>query len=126
MMRNMMGPQAVFTTGKMLPEDDRPWEQLGAVRRDVKPHRGDLLRLLGTASLVCGFLTPALLVPGVVGLPLAVAVLMLAHRDLGRMGRGVLDPAGKVETEKAKHHALVGLFLNVIGLLGAGVLLLRL
>jgi hypothetical protein len=121
-----MAPQAVSTRGMMLPQDDRPWEQPGAVRRDVEPHRGDLLVLLGTASLVCGFLTPALVVPGVVGLPLSVVVLVLAYRDLGRMGRGMLDPAGRAEAEKAIQHALVGLFFNVIGLLGAGALLLRL
>jgi hypothetical protein len=126
MMRDVMAPQALSPPGMMLPEDDRPWEQPGAVRRDVEPHRGGLLLLLGTVSLVCGFLTPGLVVPGVVGLPLSVVVLVLGYRDLGRMGQGVLDPAGRAETGKATQHALVGLFFNVIGLLGSGALLLRL
>jgi hypothetical protein len=45
----------------------------------------------------------------VVGLPLAVAVLVLSNRDLGRMRRGLLDPAGRGETEKAWGLALEGL-----------------
>jgi hypothetical protein len=44
--------------------------------------------------------------PGVVGLPLAVAVLVLSGRDLARMWRGLFDPAGRRETEKAGDLAL--------------------
>jgi hypothetical protein len=45
-----------------IPHDDltgdepRPWEQLGAVRRDVRPHRGHVLMWLGTATVACGVL----------------------------------------------------------------------
>jgi hypothetical protein len=60
--------------------------------------------------------------PGVVGLSLSVAVLVLPGRDQGRMRRGLLDPAGRAETEKAWGLALGGLVLSVVGLLIHGVL----
>jgi hypothetical protein len=75
---------------------------------------------------VCGFLAPIFVVPGVVGLPLAVAVLVVSSRDLARMRRGLLDPAGRAETEKAGDLALGGLFLSAIGLLICGLLFLSL
>jgi hypothetical protein len=107
-------------------DDDRPWGRPGAVRRDVEPHRGNVLRLLGVVALVCGFLSPVLVVPGVVGLPLAVAVLVVSSRDLARMRRGLLDPAGRAETERAGGLALEGLFLSVVGTLIRGSLVLSL
>src|SRR5262245_52620816 len=98
-------------------DDPRPWERPGAVRRDCAPHRGRLLRVLGAIALVCGILALLLAVPGLVGLPLSVAVLRLSGRDLARMRRGLLDPAGRAETERAGDLAIGGLFLSVIGLL---------
>ncbi|HEV3258190.1 MAG TPA: hypothetical protein VG013_14995, partial [Gemmataceae bacterium] len=49
----------------------RPWEQPGAVRRDVAPHRGELLRLLATISLACSAAGVLLVLPAVVGVLLA-------------------------------------------------------
>jgi hypothetical protein len=80
--------------------------------------------VLGGVSLVCGILAVLLAVPGVVGLPLAVAVLVLSGRDQGRMLQGQLDPFGWTETEKAGSLALGGLFLSIVGLLLHGVLVL--
>jgi hypothetical protein len=69
------------------------------VRRDCELHRGRLLGVLGGVSLVCGFLAPILAVSGLIGLPLAVAVLMLASRDLARVRRGRLDAVDQVRGE---------------------------
>ena len=76
-----------------------------------------ILGVLGTVALVCGILALVLAVPGLVGLPLSFAVLRMADRDLTRMRRGLLDPAGRAETEKAGNLALGGLVLSVILLL---------
>jgi hypothetical protein len=62
---------------------------------------GDTLRVLGAVALVCGILAPVLGVPSVIGLPLSAAVLVLSGRDLARMRRGLLDPAGEAETDGA-------------------------
>jgi hypothetical protein len=96
------------------------------VRRDVEPHRGNVLRVLGAVGLVCGFLSPVLLVPGVVGLPVSVVVLVLAYRDLARMRRGLLDPAGRAETETARVLADKGLLFSVAAVLVGGMLVLSL
>jgi hypothetical protein len=105
-------------------DEDRPWERPGAVRRDCEPHRGPLLRVLGAVALVCGILAWMLAVPGVIGLPFAAAVLIMSSRDLSRMRRGLLDPAGRAETDKAGTLALEGLVLSVVGPLIHGVLVL--
>jgi hypothetical protein len=34
------------------PDDPRPWEQPGAVRRDVEPHRGRPLLVFGSVALL--------------------------------------------------------------------------
>ena len=51
-------------------------------------------------------------------------MFVLSNRDLGRMRRGLLDPAGRVETEEAWGLALEGLVLSVVGPLIHGVLVL--
>jgi len=53
-------------------------------------------------------------------------VLVLSGRDQGRMRRGLLDPAGSAETEKAGGLALEGLFLSVVGMLIHDVVVLSL
>jgi hypothetical protein len=98
--------------------DRRPWEEPGAVRRDVEPHRSPLLLMLCTAALFVGFLSfpvaalgAALGVPS--GPPLAPvwgpavggiaalsgvafpgSVVYLAAQDLRRMRHGLMDPTG--------------------------------
>jgi hypothetical protein len=51
-------------------------------------------------------------------------VLVLSDRDLARVRRGLLDPAGRAETERAWGLALEGLVLRVVGPLIHGVLVL--
>jgi hypothetical protein len=85
-----------------------------------------VLRLLGVVGLVCGILTPVLVVPGLIGLPLAVAVFVLSGRDLARMRRGLLDPAGRAETETARALADKGLLFSVAGVFVWGLLVLSL
>ena len=105
---------------------ERPWELPGAVRRDCAPHRGAILGVLGTVALMCGILAVVLVVPGLVGLPLSFAVLRMSDRDLARMRRGLLDPAGRAETEKAGDLADASLLLSVAGVLIWGVVVLSL
>ena len=78
-------------------DDERPWEQPAAVRRDCEPHRGVLLRALGGASVVLVALTMVLVVPGLLAVPFSVSVLVAARRDLRKMAAGVMDPAGSCQ-----------------------------
>src|SRR5262249_15413264 len=86
-------------------EDDRPWEQPGAVRRDCAPHRAPLFRLLKTANglavvaiLLCAPLT-------LVTLGVGLTTWILARRDLRAMQAGRMDPAGKAATDRALKRA---------------------
>ncbi len=89
-------------------DDARPWEQPGAVRRDVEPHRGGLLRALGVTSLLLGALAPVLLLPALVALPLGVVVWMCARRDLREMAAGAMDPGGWDATRAGRDCGALG------------------
>jgi hypothetical protein len=104
--------------------DDRPWEQPGAVRRDCRPHRGDLLVALGNLCLGLGFLSLWFLLPACVAVPLAGVVWLLARRDLVRMKAGLIDPAGARLTGRSATLATLGVLLTLPGLFFAVVLLL--
>jgi hypothetical protein len=127
--------------------DDRPWEQPGAVRRDCEPHRGPALRLLGWAGVTlmagglplgcCGtvLLGPVPLPGGLAGpallfllpaLALTSGVAWAARRDLAGMREGLRDPAGRRETQAAKWLGDVGLVLGLLGgVLGSVVIIIN-
>jgi hypothetical protein len=102
------GPQPV-------PDEPRPWERPGTVRRDVEPHRDRLLRLLGIASLVIPFaglfLSP--LIGLVAGVSLGLTVWVLAGRDLAKMEAGLMDPDGRRETKSARRLGLAGVLVSL-------------
>jgi hypothetical protein len=84
------------------PEEDRPWERPGVVRRDRVPHRGRLLRGLGVAAVIFGLLALPLAIPGVIALALAYAVFDMARHDLAEIRAGQMDPAGQLPAEDAR------------------------
>jgi hypothetical protein len=99
------------------PDDTRPWERPGAVRRDVEPHRGHWLRLLGGIALILG-LVSCLVFPFVLlSLPLSAVVLLLARRDLARMRAGTTDPAGRKATIEARFEASLSVAVSFLMLL---------
>jgi hypothetical protein len=103
--------------------DERPWEKAGQLRRDALPHRGPLLDVLGTASVLCAILAAGPVIPGLLGLPLGVAALLLARRDLSKMRAGLVDRTGQARTEEALRWARWGVLLNLVVLLLAGAML---
>jgi hypothetical protein len=77
------------------PDEPRPWERPGAVRRDVEPHRGQMLMLLGLASGFLALSAPMVaMLPSLVSFPVGVTVVVLARRDSARMHAGHMDPEG--------------------------------
>jgi hypothetical protein len=112
-----MAPTEVST------DEDRPWERHG--RRDARPHRALFLDVMATASVLCSIFSLCLLIPALLGLPLAIASLVLTRQDLNQMRAGLMDPGGKGQTEGARTWAGWGLLLNLIVLLVAALLLLR-
>jgi hypothetical protein len=104
--------------------DPRPWDQPEAVRRDVAPHRSNLLVLLATVALALGLSSFCLVVTGWAALPLALAVDWLAQRDLERMTAGTMDPRGRAEAERAQELAGYACALGFVGGLLCGLPLL--
>jgi hypothetical protein len=101
-----------------------PWEQPGAYRRDCASHRGELLELLGLASILlscCGFIT--LGVSALVGLPLGFLVMYLARCDLAQMKLGKMDPHGEPMTDGAWYQGCCGA-LVALAALALGVVVL--
>jgi hypothetical protein len=94
-------------------DDDRPWEQPGAVRRDCEPHRGDVLLSFGRVSLVVGLLGFVLGLTTLVALPLGVVIDVLAWRDLRRIRAGEMDPRGEGTVRRAQRVAEWAIALNV-------------
>jgi hypothetical protein len=102
---------------------DRPWERPGAVRRDSLPHRGWLLRALGSVSVALGYLALCGGVTGLAGLPLGLTVCALAGGDLARIRKGLIDPDGREPTEQARYLGFIGVLLNLLFLTCYGLLL---
>jgi hypothetical protein len=103
------------------PPDDAPppWEQPGAVRRDVEPHRGGLLRALGVTSLIFGGLAPVLVVTALVAFPLGAAVWVIARRDLRQMAAGSMDSSGCGATKEGRDCGAVAAVLSLLAALVA-------
>jgi hypothetical protein len=103
--------------------DLRPWERPGTVRRDCEPHRGRQLGALAGASLVCGVQSLCLVAPAFVGLLLGAVVIAAARRDLTKMRRGTMEPAGREATKRAQGFAFIGALLSATSLLVWGPIL---
>lgn len=94
-------------------------------RRDVVPHRGGLLMVLGVLSLVCvvGILLCFVgQVFNLVGIGLGTAAWLMGNRDLAQIYRGDMDPEGQMQTKSARNCGIIGVVLNVICLLTCLVL----
>jgi hypothetical protein len=50
-------------------------------------------------------------VPSLLGIPLGLAALVLATRDLSKMQAGLMDPRGAVQTERAGGKGFVAVML---------------
>jgi hypothetical protein len=100
-----------------VPEDDRPWERPGAMRRDVVPHRAGMLWRLAVPAVVCGLLAVFLWAPAFIALPLGLIAWLLARHDLAEMDAGRMDSRGRAETEQARDWAVAGAIAAVSTLL---------
>jgi hypothetical protein len=67
--------------------------------RKPKPHRGDLMMILGVLSLVVG--------PPIV----SVLTWVMAHKDLKEMDAGTMDAAGRSQTRTARLMAMISTVL---------------
>ncbi len=84
-------------------ENDAPWPY-----RDCEPHRAGLILGLGIISIVLA----TTCVFSVIGLPVGIAALIMARRDLALMAAGRMDPEGRVTTHSGYACGIVGTILN--------------
>jgi hypothetical protein len=96
--------------------DERPWERVGEVRRDLEPDRAHLLKGLALAGVACGVLGVCFLFPALVGMPLSAVAWRMANRDWDALDAGRMDPRGRRPTADAWAWAGWGLYLNCFGL----------
>ncbi len=78
-----------------------PWELPGAVRRDCKPHRGELLRRLDLLAVLLAWAGALLIVPSLLALALVAVICVMARHDPALMRLGLMDPAGEADTRRA-------------------------
>ena len=109
-------------------QDDRPWENPGAIRRDAEPHRGLSLVCLGLGSQSCAVIAAAIsfigannhtpiieilfILPCALGLLSAMRILCLAGQDLSRMRANEVDPQGRSITLLACDTACLSIILT--------------
>jgi hypothetical protein len=98
-------------------DEELPWEEQGAIRRDREPHRARMLSLLGTITFCLGVMAVPSGAPGVFGLSLGLYVRSAARRDLRKMDDGTMDPEGAERTRAALQDANLGSALSGLGLL---------
>jgi predicted Zn finger-like uncharacterized protein len=79
------------------------------VRRDCEPHRGTLILVLGIVSIVLR----GALIGGFLGLP----AWIMGKRDLGKMDRGEMDPAGRGNTQAGYICGIIGTIIGGLELL---------
>jgi predicted Zn finger-like uncharacterized protein len=78
------------------------------VRRDCEPHRGTLILVLGVVSIVIHIL----------GVPLGLPAWIMGSRDLKKMDRGDMDPAGRGTTQAGYICGIIGTLLGALTILG--------
>jgi hypothetical protein len=93
-------------------EEEVPWKRRGRMRLDCEPHRGPLVRTLGSLSLALGALAMCGGVTGLVGLPMGITAWMMARNDLAKMRAGLMDRRGEPLTRRGGDCAVFGMILS--------------
>ena len=93
-------------------EEPRPRRRKRRLRRDLEPHRGTLILVLGIVSY---FFLPFILGP---------IAWILGSKDLRAMREGRMDPAGESNTNVGRICGIISTILGVVCCGGYGALLL--
>ena len=83
--------------------DPTPADALGQ-RRDLEPHRGPLIMVLGIVSLVLVAAGPLV----VVGIPFGIVAWVMGTKDLKKIQSGVMDPEDQSKTNAGRICGKVG------------------
>jgi hypothetical protein len=110
-------PEKMGSPGPIPANAFQPWDWVGEPRRDCEPHRAPLLRVLAWVSLAAAGLSLPCLFPGLIALPLGLAVWIMACRDLKLISAGDVDSRGFHGTERARFHSHAAVLLALFGFL---------
>jgi hypothetical protein len=97
-------------------EDSGPSRRRRHIRRDLEPHRGNLILGLGIGSIVSNVVAVCCIFPAIVGVPLGIVSLMLGLADVRKMDAGDMDPDGRGSTTAGYICAIIGLVFGVLTL----------
>jgi hypothetical protein len=97
--------------------DDRLREEARQERHDAEPHCGNLILVLGIASMATFFC-------GLLGLSFGIAAWAMGRRDLVKMRQHLMDPEGEGLTQAGLICGIIGTILNSFSLFAccAGIL----
>jgi hypothetical protein len=102
-------------------EDERRWEERRGVRRDSEPHRAPIIQALGIISIVFSAFVPCCGLIGLLfsaaGLSCGIPAWVMGQRDLNRMMLGEMDPRGRKGTQTGRTCGMIGVILNILGIL---------
>jgi hypothetical protein len=105
-------------------EDDRGRRRSRRrIRRDMKPHRGPMILVMGIASIVMGTLAGlgACCLPlaafALIGAPLGATAWIMGHGDLKQMAQGEMDQEGRGTTNGGYICGIIGTILSTLSIL---------
>jgi predicted Zn finger-like uncharacterized protein len=100
-------------------DDDDDDYRRSRVRRDLEPHRGTLILVLGILSTCLGAFGMCCfgVLLGPVALGLGIPAWVMGHGDRKRMAAGTLDPSGRGPTTGGYVCGIVGTCLGALALL---------
>jgi hypothetical protein len=96
------------------PLSDVPDPELRPIRRDLKPHRGNLILALGIVTLVTGLGAMCICLPFPISLVVGISTIVLARRDLRSMRAGSMDPHGQGSTRSGMILAVIGIAIPIV------------
>jgi len=77
-------------------------------RRDLPPHRGTLILVLGVISLFLAWNTCLGFIPG-------IPAYILGTADIKKMRMGLMDPRGESQTNTGRWIGLIASIINLVG-----------
>jgi predicted Zn finger-like uncharacterized protein len=95
---------------------DGPAQRRRRMRRDLDPHRGNLILGLGIFSIVANIGGICCLIPGVIGIPLGIVSLLFGLADVRKMDAGDMDPDGRGATTAGYICAIIGLVFGLLAI----------
>ncbi len=100
-------PEADRPSKNKAEEDEAAWKLTPNRRRDLEPHRGTVILVLGILSICLGV--------GCIGIVLGPIAWAMGASDLRAIREGRMDPSGEGTTRAGYTCGIVGTVLGILG-----------